>query len=84
MLKTNRELMVCECNSLEHIVIFQAIEGDVDEEVYLHVHLSQRSFLQRLLCGIRYIFGYRSRFGDFDEIILNRTKLKELLKSLDY
>jgi len=75
--------MVCECNSTEHIVIFQVVDG-YEDEIDVEIHLTPRPFFERIWYGLKYIFGYRCKFGDFDEILLDKNKLKELLKSLDY
>jgi len=66
------EILVCECSSLEHMVV---IRYD-DEDVYLGVHLTKRSFLDRLKYGIKYIFGYQSTYGAFEEVILHKDHLE--------
>lgn len=74
------ELILCECNSLDHQMI---IIQDPEEEdfVFLEVHLSNKNFLSRVKYAIRYIFGYKSRFGAWDEFILHKDKLKNLCKT---
>ena len=62
------KLFMCQCGSTEHVVIAQYWPDD--DDVYLSVHLAPLSFWQRMKNGIKYIFGYRSKYGDFDEIIL--------------
>jgi hypothetical protein len=46
-------------------------------EVYVHVHLVRRSFWYRLKYGLKYIFGYKSRYGAWDEFILDNSHVKE-------
>ena len=74
----NRQLYLCSCYSPDHQMIFTP--GDPDEEriIYVHVHLVKKPFWQRLKYGIRYIFGYRCRYGAFDEMILGPEHSKQL------
>lgn len=75
------ELLICECNSTEHQLIFLPYEDkEHGNEVYVHVHLVSQPFWKRLRHGIKYIFGHKSRFGDFDEILLTKNHAKQLLK----
>ena len=62
------QLIICECHNPEHQMIFE-YDNDLNC-VYVEYHLSPMPFFKRLLHGIKYIFGYRSKFGDFDEIIV--------------
>ena len=74
------ELIICECNSTDHQLIFLPFEDkEHGNEVYVHVHLTTQSFWKRLRHGIKYIFGYKSRFGDFDEILLTKRHGKQLM-----
>lgn len=73
------ELILCECKSAEHQVILM---GFTDEpEVYLQIHLNTtRNFWQRLWHGLRYVAGYKSRYGNWDELVLGPGELKKLNK----
>lgn len=72
----NTELIICQCNSTDHQFIFlydEDVDKDgkiIDRTVYIHTHLNTFGFWQRLKHGIKYIFGYKSRYGDFDEFII--------------
>lgn len=76
----NKTYLECSCGSLEHLVRFSYFEDEKDF-VYLEIHLApDRSFFRRLFNAIKYIFGHRSKYGDFDEILLDKNtvlKLKE-------
>jgi len=80
-----REIYVCDCSSLEHIVAFTYDEED--QFLYIQPRLNpKQSFLKRLRHAVKYVFGYRSRYGDFEEIILNINDiqiLKNRLNSID-
>jgi hypothetical protein len=45
--------------------------GIVDRTVYIHTHLAKFGFWYRLKYGIKYIFGFQSRYGAFDEFLIN-------------
>lgn len=65
-----QELFVCRCNDVQHQFVISTLDIDDNPEVYLSVLLSPAGFLKRLVYGIKYIFGHRSVFGYFDEVIL--------------
>lgn len=77
-------ILACECSSLEHIVVYH---HDKDDNcVYMHTHLAQGTFFERIIMGIKYIFGYQSRYGAFDEFILSEEQapqLRELADAID-
>lgn len=73
------ELILCECSSPEHQII---IHKDEDyNTVYCSIHLNNYSFWKRLIIGVKYIFGYKSQYGAWDEIILT-DKHKEQIKNI--
>jgi hypothetical protein len=66
--ESETKMLICECNSAEHQII---IHYEQDENVaYCHIHLSKRSFMKRLVLGLRYIFGYHCVFGHWDEFVI--------------
>lgn len=79
------KLIRCMCHSPEHQLII-----DYDEEdniAYIEYHLRPLPFFQRIKHAVKYIFGHRSIYGDFDEVLVDKeyadyfielgTKLKE-------
>ena len=86
----NKELIICDCGSVEHQIIFMWFDDNDDnddKEVFAQVHLTtNKTFWKRIISGVRYIFGYKSRFGNFDEIILTNDHvegLKNVIKKLE-
>ena len=76
-----KEIFICSCSSLEHQMYFW-----YDEEynfVYTEVHLTGRSFWRRLKYGIKYIFGYKCRFGAWDEFLFDDESEKKLNEFLN-
>lgn len=79
-----KEIMICECNSTDHQMIFLYDNEDNHPVCYTHVHLSKLPFWERLMYGIKYIFGYQCRYGAFDEFIFNPEDADKLQKVVDY
>jgi hypothetical protein len=84
----NKDIILCECNSSDHQMIF--LYSDDEENgnkypmCYVHVHLNKRPFIDRLIYGIKYIFGYKCRYGAFDEFIFNPDDSEKIEKLLKY
>ena len=76
-----RKLLTCECHNLEHIVAFRY--DPEDKVLYIEPRLvAHHNFFKRFWVGLKYIFGYKSRFGEFDELILgidSQKKLRDIL-----
>ena len=83
MKNDNEILLMCECSSCEHQLIFRW--DDEDHEVYASMHLANyRGFWKRLWYGLKYAFGYKSRYGAFDEVILRWEDAENLQKVVDH
>lgn len=78
--KTSGVVVICECGSSEHQLIIRTF--DDDEDVYVDVHLASLPFWKRVKYAFKYIFGYKSQFGAFDEIIINKQEFKQLHKKI--
>lgn len=74
----NPYILICDCNSTEHQIV---IHRDTDDGlIYCHIHLTNRGILSRLKAGLKYIFGYKCKYGHWDEFILNRTHANTLME----
>lgn len=84
MRKDDKEILVCACHSVEHQVVISYDEED--NQAYISIHLVPLySFWKRFVHGIKYIFGYRCKYGDFDEFLFKEEhaeKLQELVEKL--
>ena len=79
------ELMICQCGDPSHQLIIY-YDDDVNmPTVYVAVHLSpETNFFKRLWRGIKYVFSNkRSKYGDFDEIILKPEDAYKLEKAVE-
>lgn len=83
------KFIVCACNSTEHQIRFQLFGWKRDgrncgSDVAVEVHLCpERSFWRRFWSGARYILGFASPNGHFDELVLNREKAQEIVAFLE-
>ncbi len=79
---TKRRIFICSCHSLEHQL---AVWYDKEEcAIFVEPHLiAHEGFFKRLWIGLKYAFGYKSRFGHFDETILEGKELKRMMRFLN-
>lgn len=75
--KLNHELFICECNNVEHQLIFSYFTDE--KEVYVTIHLlPEYNIWNRIIAAFKYIFGYKSRHGNFDEFIFQKEDADKL------
>lgn len=68
----------CECTSPEHTL---RIARDEDH-TYITFFLEGGPWWRRLTNAVKYLFGYKCRYGHFDEIVLGEDKVRELVEAL--
>lgn len=78
------EIVVCDCHSIEHQIILNKFKDEYGVEVYIQVHLAKKSFLDRLIYGIKYIFGYQCMYGAFDEFIVTKNNYEVFKELVNY
>lgn len=79
----NNELFICVCNNTEHQLIF-SYDTEWDD-VFVSTYLKPESSIYKRICtAIKYIFGYKSKYGDFDEFIFKKSDVDKLQKVVDY
>lgn len=75
----------CACHSEEHTLKF--VCDPESQELFAMVFLHQyRGFWKKLWMAIRYVFGYKSKFGHWDCFILrpeDAPRLRVLLDQLE-
>lgn len=79
-----QEFFICQCNNVEHQMIFRYFKDDNFGDVYVTIHLVPDSFWKRIKNAFKYIFGYKSKYGDFDEFILKPTDADRLQEIVNY
>ena len=80
--KSVNELFICQCHNTEHQLIFSYFPDS--DNVFVSVHLIPNGFLKRIWSAIKYIFGYRSRYGHFDEFVFNKADVNKLQKVVNH
>ena len=82
------ELFICECYNTEHQLIFSYFpedESNEHKEVYVSVHLTlEYKLWKRIWMAIKYIFGYKSCYGHFDEFIFKKSDADRLQKVVNF
>ena len=80
------EIIICKCESPEHQIIFSYfLDNDIDREVYMTIHLRPESnIFKRIWIALKYIFGYRSKYGDFDSMIISQRDAYKFVKIFRY
>jgi hypothetical protein len=77
MWRPDTHYTTCECYSHEHIIRW--IYDDDEDMVYTEIYLSQyQSFFKRVFIAIKYIFGYRSKYGHWDSVIIRKEETVRL------
>jgi hypothetical protein len=64
-MKMETEFFECACHSDEHTLKFSY--DPEDNELYTSVYLCQyRNFFRHVWVAVRYVLGYRSKYGHWD------------------
>jgi hypothetical protein len=85
----SHDILICECHSTEHQILLLYSEdeystGKTFPTCYAHIHLNRRPFWERVKYGIKYIFGYKCKYGAFDEFMFNPNDVQKLEKLVKY
>ncbi len=83
-----KELFVrCICGSLDHQLVMSWDPSEDEPQwqmLYIEIYLvSYQSFFQRLWRAVRYVFGYKCRYGNWDEMLVSPAKAVEMRQLLD-
>jgi hypothetical protein len=74
----------CDCHSTEHELSIIPLYDwdDIGTMFYsINVHLATYdNFFKRIWLAIRYVFGYKSKYGHFEEILITDSDVVELGK----
>jgi hypothetical protein len=72
----NKLHLDCDCETLEHSLRF-SYDTDFDC-VIVDTHLIKKPVLTRIIYAIKYVFGYTSMYGAFEETLLSHESVSEL------
>jgi len=74
----------CRCGSDEHTIRFTLSIEDDDPEIYTSVFLNHwQPWYYRIWHAIKYIFGYKCKYGDWDCTLMGETEVDQLQKMID-
>lgn len=75
---SSRELFVkCAAGCPEHTLKFEIFDAD-DPYIYVYVLLVEQPLFKRIWAALKYVCGYKSRFGHFDEVVLSLEESEKL------
>lgn len=81
----NDELFICTRGDAEHQLIMTYSDADHYKAVGCSVHLNpERNFFKRIVSAVKYIFGYRSIYGDFTEFTFTSSDADKLQEVVDH
>ena len=80
------ELFICQCGDPSHQFIISADKETTEGAcAFVSVHLNrEHNVFKRIWTAIKYIFGTRCIYGDFDEVIINPNAADRLQKVVDF
>jgi hypothetical protein len=82
-MEKDKELLICSCGSLEHQIFFWQELEEKYPPIYAEVYLCERNFFRRLVYGIKYIFGYKCRYGAWEEFLFDDKNIDQLKNYLN-
>ena len=77
------EYFECQCSSPEHLWRVWFDDDPSDPCIFMSVFLSNAPWYSRIVSGLKYIFGHKSRYGHFDEFILKAEDCDRLIEVLE-
>jgi len=78
----DKEFFECDCGDMDHTLRMFYCRDETDM-MYVSIHLRQKPWHWRLWHAIKYVFGYRSRYGDFDEFVWGRAEATKFRNMID-
>ena len=74
------KIIVCGCGDISHNLIFTKDDG----QIWLHYSLEKKSLFERIIIGVKYIFGFQSRFGMYGELLIDKTNISNFKEIVEY
>lgn len=79
-----QEIFTCACSNVEHQMVMRWWSDDAIPVVCCEIHLNKLPFFKRLVHGIKYIFGYKCAYGDFQEFLFKQEDAYRLQKMVTF
>jgi len=74
------EYFECDCHSPEHTLKFEFDDDEKFPLIFISVFLSELPWRKRLVEAVKYVFGYKCRYGHFEEFILKKEDCDRLIE----
>lgn len=81
----SKKYIECKCGTPEHLarISWDNFEDEAPE-IYMEFHLNPyKNIWQRLYGAIKYVLGYRSKYGDWDCILLSDEEVDGIIGTLE-
>lgn len=79
-------ILKCECRFTEHQIHFSyMLDNELDQNEFIAIQpylTTLRNPFKRVWYAIKYVFGYKSRFGAFDEVLAYKDDVEKLVEFL--
>lgn len=75
----------CICGCMEHVIRFCYYTEEQPEWSLVYLHTGLRPdyrFYKRIWVAIKHVFGFKCKYGDFDETVLDKDAVKEIITLL--
>ena len=79
----NTNYFECSCHSDEHRLVFRF---DMEDDCFpccAYVFLGDNPWRKRIWYGLKYIFGYKCKYGHFDEFVLDPKDAGKMIEMLE-
>jgi hypothetical protein len=71
-----KEILTCVCSSVEHQIIIRY--ETAENQVYANSYLADLPLWKRIANAVKYIFGYKSKYGNIEEFIFDKRDIPVL------
>jgi hypothetical protein len=79
--------LICDCGLSEHQIIIYKDKDFANgyREVILNPHLvTYKNFFKRCIVAIKYVFGYKSKYGAWDSMIITKRNYQPLKDAITF
>lgn len=87
MEKDNTEILLCNCEKPEHQIIIykdKNFYGGRREIIFTPHFYTHKNIFKRIIVAIKYIIGYKTKYGAWDSIIIDKNNYKPLKNAINF
>lgn len=76
-----KKYIECTCSSTQHVIVFWYDSSDI---ISLEIQLNPSGgFFTRLIRAIKYLFGFKCKYGHWEEVLIQKKQAQEIIQILD-